>query len=383
MAATAPPVNAPRPLRLVTYLPELDSLGGVERHLLETYHELAARGHRISLFYERSGNLAEEFRSVCASMHPGPSPLYSDAPARDLPRIVRRAFAAARCRPDLVYVSNFSELAWAAAIRALTRAPIVCHPHEFKPVKAVSVRVLGGRVSRFVVSSEFMRRSWSAHGIDNSRIEVIHNALPPSAYAPGSEADRREARQALELPAEGYVVLYLGRLIPQKGIEVLLEAWRQLGLDPGDARLLLLGLPPGRDPYVDGLRSQAPAGCEWLPMRPDVSQALHAADVLVLPSTWDEPFGRVIVEAMASGLPAVGSAVGGIPEILSGEFAQMLFPRGESSALAERLLELSDWRRRDPGLGDRCVQHVNRSFGLDAAVTRLEGVFRESLRDRA
>lgn len=368
-----------RSLRLVTYLPALDSLGGVERHLLETYRELAARGHRIALFYERSGNLEGELRSICDSLHPGPSPLYSAAPARDLPRIIARAVTASRCRPDLVYTSNFSELAWAAAIRALTRAPIVCHPHEFKPVRAVSLRFLGGQVSRFVVSSEFMRTAWSAHGIDSSRIDVIHNALPTSAYAPGSEQDRLRARRALNLPSEAYVVLYLGRLIPQKGIDVLLDAWRQLALAPDRARLLFVGVPPEPDAYVAGLRAQAPPGCDWLPMRRDVLDVLHAGDVLVLPSTWDEPFGRVIVEAMASGIPAVASAVGGIPEILTGEFAPMLFPRGESAALAERLRGLSHWRETEPALGDRCVDHVHRHFGQDVAVTRLEEVFRKSL----
>lgn len=371
--------GALRSLRLVTYLPVLGSLGGVERHLLETYRELAARGHRICLFYEQPGNLADQFRSVCESMHPGPSPLYSDRPARDLPRIAARAVTGSRCRPDLIYASNFSELAWAVGIRALTRAPIVCHLHEFKPVRDISRRALGGRVSRFVVSSEFMRRMWSNHGIDADRIDVIPNALPVSTYVRGSERDRLSARATLGLPEHAYVVLYLGRLIPQKGIDVLLDAWRKLGLSSDVARLLIAGLPARTDAYVDRLRDGAPAGCVWLPMRPDVVDLLHAADVLVLPSTWDEPFGRVIVEAMASGRPAVASAVGGIPEILDGEFAQMLFPRGDSGALAERLRALRDWRAADPGLGERCAEHVESRFRMDAAVTQLEQVFRVTL----
>lgn len=371
--------TASRSLRLITYLPALDSLGGVERHLLETYRELAARGHRICLFYEQSGNLTDEFSSVCESMHQGPSALYSDAPVRDLPRIAARVASARRCRPDLVYTSNFSELAWAAGVRALTGAPVVCHLHEFKPVRRVSQWALGRQVSRFVVSSAFMRRQWSDHGIDRSRVAVIPNALLASTYVPGSEHERQIARQALELPGDAYVVLYLGRLIPQKGIDVLLDAWGQLGL-PGDhARLLLVGLPASPDSYVDDLRAKAPPGCSWLPMRRAVAEVLHAADVLVLPSTWDEPFGRVIVEAMASGIPAVASAVGGIPEILDGEFAQMLFPRGDASALAERLRMLRNWRATDPGLGERCAAHVEHRFRMDDAVTQLERVFAAAL----
>jgi glycosyltransferase involved in cell wall biosynthesis len=111
----------------------------------------------------------------------------------------------------------------------------------------------------------------------------------------------------------------------------------------------------------------------------DVVGMLHAADVLVLPSMWEEPFGRVVLEAMATGRPAVASAVGGIPELLDGEFTAMLFPRGDHQALAERLAGLRNWRSLDPSLADRCVAHVSERFTLDAEVTRLEELFQNAL----
>lgn len=362
-------------MRIVTYLPRLESIGGVELHLLETLRDLAARGHRISLLCERPGNLSAEFSSFCESVSAGPSALYSDSPARDAPRIGARAFAAAGRRPDLVYANNFSELAWAAATGALARAPIVCQLHEFRPVRQGSMSLLGGRVSRFVVASQYMRRQWSDHGLDGERIEVINCGLDPSAYPRGSDADRLRSRQALGLPPEAYVVVYLGRLIPEKGVDVLLDAWRRLELAPERARLLVVGVPPEPDAYVAELRSRAPAGCDWLPLRRDVAPVLQAADVLALPSRWEEPFGRVIIEALASGRPAVASAVGGIPEILDGEYARWLFPRGDAEALAQRLRSLQGWRARDPQLGERCAAHVAGRFGIGVAADRLEEVF--------
>ncbi len=362
-------------MRIVTHLPVLESRGGVELSLLETSRELAARGHRISLLYEQPGNLTDDFRSVCDSMRQGPSLRYSERPARDVARIALRAVTAARARPQVIFVNNFSELAWAAAVRALTRAPIVCHLHEFRPVRRGSLRALGGRASRFLVASEFMRRAWVNHGLDPRRVEVIHQGFSPAAYAVASEADRLRAREELELPAEAYVVLYLGRIIPEKGVDVLLDAWRALAPDPEHARLLLVGLPAAPDPYVEGLRASAPPGCDWRPMRRDVTSLLHACDVLALPSRWDEPFGRVVVEAMATGRPAVAAQVGGIPEILTGDFTGLMFPRGDASALAERLRTLESWRRTDPALGALCAAHAVENFSLDAAMSRLEGVF--------
>lgn len=362
-------------MRIVIYLPQLESFGGVELNMLETMRGLAARGHRICLLYERDGNLSAEFGSFCESLHRGPSPLYSDAPLRDAPRIAGRVLAASRLRPDVIFANNISELAWAAGVRGLTRAPIVCHLHEFTRVRRSSMRLLAGRVGRFILSSGYMRRAWTNHGLDASRIDVIHPGLSHTGYPHGSAADRLRYRAQLELPADAYVALYMGRLIPEKGVDILLEAWRSLRLPPAQARLLIVGLPAESDDYVEGLRAMAPPGCHWLPMQREVLPMLHASDVLVLPSRWDEPFGRVLVEAMATGRPAIGAAVGGIPEILRGEFAGLLFPRGDAAGLAERLHALQHWRRDNPSLAAHCADHVAENFSLSAYVSLLEQVF--------
>jgi glycosyltransferase involved in cell wall biosynthesis len=362
-------------MRIAIYLPVLDSIGGVELNMVETLRELAARGHRICLLYEQPGNLADDFRSFCESMHRGASPRYSETPLREAPRIALRALATARRRPDLIFANNFSELAWAAGVKALTRAPIVCHLHEFQRVRRSSLRLLGGRVDRVIVSSSHMRGVWTKHGLDPARIVVIHPGMPQAIYTTGSDADRLRERERLGIPADAYVVLYMGRLIPEKGVDLLLDAWRTLAPAPERARLLIVGVPAVTDGYIDGLRAMSPPGCEWLPTVRDVVPMLHAADVLAAPSRWDEPFGRVVVEAMATGRPAVAAAVGGIPEILRGEFTGLLFPREDSAALAQRLLALQDWRTTDPALAAHCADHVAANFSLDATVTQLEEVF--------
>jgi glycosyltransferase involved in cell wall biosynthesis len=99
---------------------------------------------------------------------------------------------------------------------------------------------------------------------------------------------------------------------------------------------------------------------------------LHAADVVVVPSVWDEPFGRVVIEAMATGCPVVASAVGGIPEILTGRFSSMLFPRGDARNLADRIETLAGWRTLDPSLAAACVRHVAERFSLRRSVDLIE-----------
>ena len=83
----------------------------------------------------------------------------------------------------------------------------------------------------------------------------------------------------------------------------------------------------------------------------------------------------MILEAMATGRPAVASAVGGIPELLDGEFTRMLFQRGDATELAKQLSSLRDWRTTDPGLADRCRDHVASRYPLAEIVTHLESIF--------
>ena len=95
----------------------------------------------------------------------------------------------------------------------------------------------------------------------------------------------------------------------------------------------------------------------------------------MLPSVISETFGRVVVEAMACGTPVVASRIGGIPEILTGEFDRHLVPPGDAAALAARLEQFRGWQTRDPGLGRRCREHVERRFDLAQTIDGVEAVF--------
>ena len=129
---------------------------------------------------------------------------------------------------------------------------------------------------------------------------------------------------------------------------------------------------PGDDGYADRLRAAAPGNVRWLPMRRDVLPPLHAADVVVLPAQWQEPFGRVVIEGMATGRPVVASRVGGVPEILTGEFADLLVEPGDPTALTAKLESLRHWRTDDPALAGRCTAHVLDHFSLATSVDRIE-----------
>jgi glycosyltransferase involved in cell wall biosynthesis len=224
-------------------------------------------------------------------------------------------------------------------------------------------------VATFVAPSAFVREDWVRHGLPADRVQVVPQAIDPKTYPPATPQSRTSARAMFGLSPTAFVVLYLGRVIPDKGVELLVRAWRRMGLCSDEGYLLIVG--PSAPSYAEYLHELAPTNCHFVDMQADVVPILHAADLLVLPALWEEPFGRVIIEAMATGCPAVASRVGGITEILTEEFSSMLFERGSEEDLTARLSELQHWRRDDPELADSCVAHVAESFDLASAADKI------------
>jgi glycosyltransferase involved in cell wall biosynthesis len=220
---------------------------------------------------------------------------------------------------------------------------------------------------------------WRRSGLDPDKIDVVFNGVDPAEYPLGGAAEQSAARRALDLPEACFVVTYVGRLDREKGVDVLLRAWRELGLRSGEGRLVVVGSSTAEHDaarYQAELRALADDSVQFLAGRRDVVTPLHAADVVVVPSVWQEAFGRTVIEALSTGRPVVASRVGGIPEIITGPLEPMLFERGDVAELAERLRGLRGWQDREPGLADLCRSRILDAFTLDRTVDGIESTFR-------
>lgn len=179
----------------------------------------------------------------------------------------------------------------------------------------------------------------SAHLRDTVRtqvtgdVEVVYNGtVLPSRTEPRRSSGPR------------VVLTYVGRMVPEKGVHVLLEAFERLTAEGAPAELHLIGgatFSNEPSPYWEELRARS-AGREdivWHGYQPSavVEAHLHASDVLVCPSVWAEPFGMVIVEGMAHGNCLVASRTGGIPEIVEDEVTGLLVEPGDVEALTAAL----------------------------------------------
>jgi glycosyltransferase involved in cell wall biosynthesis len=368
-------------MRLLINSTTLGPTGGYELQVFETSRELARRGHEIHLVYLEDGELTEEFRSFCASTTRVPSLRASLGHAgRDLVRTIPAIRAGLRANPDVVYLHGSWYLSYGVPVARMTRSPLVCHVHGARPMH--SGHFLLHQVQRFISVSGYIRDQWVSMGVDRERIEVVHNGVDTFFYSAATEARRRDARQEIAIPDGRNVVLYMGRLDEEKGVDVLLEAWQLLNPEvAATAQLVVLGSPflhPDPERYAAQLRARAPSDTVWLETRREVGRVLDAADLMVVPSVWDDPFPRAVLEPMCAGVPVVASRAGGIPEALGDEFASFLFERGDAAALADRLNDNLDWRRRDPGLGARWVARAHEHFSLGGMVDKVEAILRQA-----
>lgn len=366
-------------MRILTVAEDLDAQGGLERVQLQACRELRARGHTIDLMYTRPGDLAAEWdrivdEKVCVRGYrlARDSPGATGAATLDTARVIRRL------EPDVVYLHN----PYHAPGVALSGRPSVCHLHLPAPAQPSKQDMLGlRRISAFISVSRFTAEQWRAHldrDVDN--FAVVPNGVDTDRFRPSSDSERRSLRASMGLPVDRFLVVYAGRVVPDKGVDCALEALRLL--PPEEYHLAVAGTSnpasfggsiAAATAYGRELRSRyADVPASWLGHLNDVSALVAAADVMVLPSRWPDPFPLIVLETLASGTPIVASAVGGIVEMLTGPLARNLVAPDDPRELAERLRSLYGWRTTDPELGLLGRRHVQETYTLNEMGNRLD-----------
>jgi glycosyltransferase involved in cell wall biosynthesis len=209
------------------------------------------------------------------------------------------------------------------------------YPYRLPALHAMIERWVLGRITGMITHNEPALEIFRTKGV--REIACIPPSVDTDAF---SQCDRLESRRLLGI--RRFAVGYAGRLVKEKGVELLLEACSGLVFDH---ELLILGAGPeervlrARAEQLgisSRVRWEGPIAQERLPLY------LSALDVLVLPSRttprWKEQFGRILIEAMSCGTPVMGSNSGEIPRVI--DAAGLIFPEGDVHALRSGLEDL-------------------------------------------
>jgi glycosyltransferase involved in cell wall biosynthesis len=186
-----------------------------------------------------------------------------------------------------------------------------------------------------------------------------------------------------------YTVGFFGRIAPEKGLHVLIEAYRRLRARPGvpPTRLLAAGymLQEHRDYFRAVEASVRAAGLDaefsyaGAPDRAGKIALLRQMDVFSMPATYDEPKGLSLLEAMANGVPVVQPERGSFVEIVNRTGGGLLVRKDDPDALAEGLFQLLTDRGRAAALGQAGADGVRRHYTVDSMADAAERIYRETL----
>ena len=238
---------------------------------------------------------------------------------------------------DVLYIHNRPEyvLALPAAGKRRTNYKVVLHMHNDHLVNLTASEKSRLNPDLTVFNSEFLEQQGRRLVRTLENTAVLYNGADESCFYPPLFTKET-------LPV---TILFVGRLIEEKGVHVLVEAMRLLQQQGFSAVARIVGSVGFGDDrssaYLERLRATAPTNVKFIHYTAGKALAdeFRGAAIFCCPSLWDEPFGMVNVEAMASGLPVVATDAGGIPEIFA-EGGGLLVQRDSIEALATALQRL-------------------------------------------
>ena len=370
--------HKPRTLLVLPWL----TVGGADKFNRDLTAQLIGRGWEVTIAttLEAGQPWLPEFARLTPDIFVMPHFLKR----RDMPPFLRYLIASRQ--PDVVMVSN-SELGYLLLpyLRAHCPEPAYvdyCHMEEEYWKNGGFPRYAAARQDELdlnIVASEHLKRWMVARGADASRVEVARIHVDPRHWTPDRES-RKAVRKRYGIGADTPVVLYVGRLCPQKKPKVFGRVMRDLKRGGADFRALVVGDGPDLpwlESFVAGngltghVRLLGAMGSDA------VRDLLSAADIFFLPSLW-EGIALSIYEAMAMGLAVVGADVGGQRELVTPECGFLISPgedEDEVCRYAALLKELLDHPERAREIGSRARERIVAHFPLERMGDRMVELF--------
>lgn len=288
---------------------------------------------------------------------------------------------------DLIHIHNEPKLlAMLAAELARSPLPVVVHIANDKPIRAELLPL----VRRWVACSHYMA-GWleKVVGVPRDDVEVIYTGVdlarrPPVWAVPA--ARRAELRARWGVGEGDFVFLFAGRLVKEKGVTEMLDAFARLGQGRAVKLLVAGNVRDSNDPKNEKAvygravteRMAGMSDVKWVgSLHPDqMHDFLLAGDAFLLPSLWDDPFPTVMLEAACAGLPIVAGRRGGITEFLDGcPGLPLLDQPGDPVALANVMAALIDDRACGEAAGRWLRAKIESNFDWSRVAADFEALY--------
>jgi len=371
------------PPRQIVHLAASPFFGGPERQMLGLARALPPPYRSTFLSFAERG-LAQAFIDKVREAGFPAVTLRGNAPhlfraAREVAEHLRQLRADVLCcngyKPDIIgyLAARQAGIPVVCVAHGWTAATLKVHLYEMLD------RLVMRRADCTVCVSSAMAVKVRRAGVRPERLVVIPNAIQTETFDHPDPAYREQLRSFFPR-VPGRVVVAVGRLSPEKGFHVLVEAAGLLAKQNQDVGFVLFGDGPLRQALAEQVVARGLAGCFILAgFRGDVERFLPHAD-LAVNSSFTEGLPVVVLEALAAGLPVVATAVGGTPEVIEEGTHGFLVPSGDPAALARGIATaLSDEARRQ-SMGQAGRQRVREQFTFAAQSLQYQRLFERLMR---
>lgn len=218
--------------------------------------------------------------------------------------------------------------------------------------------------------SFFMREELKRKKVAPKNAKIVYGAIDTSPYLAHPTNSNRNEKISL---------LYVGRLTHEKGVHTAIEAVARLVREHGYENVHLTVVGDGEVEYVNHLqqlvqKEKIASSVTFMPAQPkeNLPALYRQSDIFLFTSIWPEPFGRVIVEAMASGVVVVGSSVGGAAEILNPDENALIFAPNDSIDLSQQLERLIDSPALRARLAEAGRETAKNKFDIERMTEEIE-----------
>ena len=253
---------------------------------------------------------------------------------------------------------------------------------NWSPTKVEGLRLIDKLTTKltnphFTACSNTVKKSYQKKlSIPDSRIKVIYNGVEPELLKCDEQAPRH-LRQEIEIPADGFVFISVGRLAPQKNYSFLLKAFAQVVAAIPHSYLVIVGTGPSEQELKDLAGSLGiDHRVRFLGKRKDVGACLEMADVFVMPSLF-EGHPLALVEAMFKRLPSVASNIEVLREVLTDNENGLLFNPNEADDLATAMIKLYCQPELRERLGRQAFEDAERRFHIRRIAAEWEDYYRD------
>lgn len=296
-----------------------------------------------------------------------------------LPALVR-AWYLKKNRIKLVHLNNsiLYNHDWMLAAK-LARVKCITHERGINERFSASAKFWARNLDAVICISNAVLENMRERGADFGNLTLIYNGLDPAAIKISVRPDA--LREAYGISTKDVVVGMIGNIKAWKGQDTLVRAMDKVRRSLPTVRCLLVGGTSSADrayeQWLHELIDSLGLGKHiiFTGYQRNVGNFIKACDVIVHASTLPEPFGRVILEAMACKKPIIGSRAGAVQEIIEEEQSGLTFPPGDSESLAEALLKVLSDREWMRYLGENGYKRLVDKFHIDRNIEQTQSLY--------